>query len=155
MRREKLPKGSWKKQKKLDLSAKIAEKDQNRPNVLFTLGKREKGFALIGDLDTVAEGDASNWTYPPFEAVSLDGLLFGHRSADNKAEIACGLYTLVLLRDLNLINSRLIKLTLVGVADEESGASSSLGVRFLLDEQLLKADGTIYTYTSNIVCIGR
>lgn len=140
--------------KKLDLSAKIAAKDQNRPNVLVTLGKGEKGFALIGHLDTVAEGDASNWTYPPFEAVSLDGLIFGRGSADNKAGIACGLYTLALLRDLNLIDSQLFKITLAGVADEESGASSSLGVRFLLDEQLLKADGAIYTYTSDIVCIG-
>ena len=43
---------------------------------------------------------------------------------------------------------------LAGVADEESGASSSLGVRYLLDEQLLKADGAIYTYTSDIICIG-
>ena len=63
--------------KKLDLSAKIVAKDKNRPNVLVTLGRSMRGFALIGHLDTVAEGDASIWTYPPFEAISSQGLIFG------------------------------------------------------------------------------
>jgi acetylornithine deacetylase/succinyl-diaminopimelate desuccinylase-like protein len=38
--------------------------------------------------------------------------------------------------------------------DEESGACSPLGVRHLLDTGVLQADGAIYAYTSDVVCIG-
>jgi len=40
------------------------------------------------------------------------------------------------------------------VVDEESGASSQLGVRYLLNKNLLPVQAAIYTYTSNIVCVG-
>jgi acetylornithine deacetylase/succinyl-diaminopimelate desuccinylase-like protein len=40
------------------------------------------------------------------------------------------------------------------VVDEESGASSTLGVRHLLDAGRLSAKGAIYTYASDIVCVG-
>ncbi len=46
------------------------------------------------------------------------------------------------------------KIILAGVVDEESGASSDLGVRYLLDNGYLQAKGAIYTYASDIVCIG-
>jgi len=41
-----------------------------------------------------------------------------------------------------------------GVVDEESGACSPLGVRYLLDSDALQARAAIYAYTSDIVCIG-
>ena len=45
-------------------------------------------------------------------------------------------------------------LQFAGVVDEENGASSKLGVRYLLDQGLIRARGAIYTYTSDIVCVG-
>jgi acetylornithine deacetylase/succinyl-diaminopimelate desuccinylase-like protein len=41
-----------------------------------------------------------------------------------------------------------------GVVDEESGASSTLGVRHLLNEGHLPVQGAIYAYASDIVCVG-
>jgi succinyl-diaminopimelate desuccinylase len=140
--------------RRLGFSARMAAKVESRPNVLVELGSGESGFALIGHLDTVAEGKAEDWAFPPFSAAIKDNLMFGRGTADNKAGIACGLYTLAVLRDLNLLNLDHQKVILAGVADEESGASSTLGVRYLIDSSLLPVKGAIYTYTSDIVCIG-
>ncbi len=138
----------------LGFTSQLVYKDKARPNVLVELGDGESGFALIGHMDTVAEGKAEDWTFPPFSAVINENMLFGRGAADNKAGIACGLYTLALLRDQNLIDLNKQKVILAGVADEESGASSTLGVRYLLDRGKLPVKGAIYTYTSDIVCIG-
>lgn len=140
--------------RKWNLPANLSAKDPNRPNALVTFGTGRKAFALIGHMDTVAEGKHEDWKYPPFSAAINGDLLFGRGAADNKAGIACGLYTLVLLRESGLLNPEEFQITLAGVVDEESGASSILGVRYLLDKKLLMAKGAIYTYTSDIVCIG-
>lgn len=143
-----------KEARKWELPAKLAAKDPERPNALVTLGNGENAFALIGHLDTVAVGKPEDWKFPPFSATADQGLLFGRGAADNKAGIACGLYTLVLLRETELLDLENHKIILAGVVDEESGASSTIGVRHLLDSGQLKAAGAIYTYTSDIVCIG-
>ena len=140
---------------KLGLDSRLVALQPDRPNVLITFGKGDDhGFALIGHMDTVAEGDPASWSSPPFAAEVRDGHIIGRGAADNKAGIACSLYTLALLRELNLIDPARQQVIVAGVVDEESGACSALGVRHLLDSRALKARGAIYTYTSDIVCIG-
>ena len=138
----------------LGFDAELAAKDPQRPNVLARYGQGDKGFALIGHIDTVAEGDHASWSFPPFEAHIDNGRMLGRGTADNKGGIAIGLYTLKLLRELDLIDPQQYAVTLAGVADEEAGACSTLGVRYLLDSGKLRARGAIYTYTSDMVCIG-
>jgi acetylornithine deacetylase/succinyl-diaminopimelate desuccinylase-like protein len=140
--------------KRLGLTAELVASDPERPNVVVTLGEGKGGFALLGHMDTVAAGDERQWSVPPFAALIRDGRLFGRGSADNKAGIACGLYTLALLRDHNVLSPSSCRVILAGVVDEESGASSDLGVRYLLDLGRLEVDGAIYTYASDIICIG-
>ncbi len=132
----------------------LYSKDNSRPNAIVELGSGKNGFALIGHMDTVAEGKIEDWSLPPFSATIKDNMLFGRGAADNKAGIACGLYTLAVLRDLNLLDLETQKVLLAGVVDEESGASSTLGVRYLIESGYLPVKGAIYTYTSDIVCIG-
>lgn len=139
---------------RLGLAAELVASDPERSNVLVTFGEGACGFALIGHMDTVAAGDVSLWSVPPFAAAMRDTLLLGRGTADNKSGIACGLYTLALLRDQQLLDPSLVKIILAGVVDEESGASSDLGVRYLLDNGRLDVDGAIYTYASDIICIG-
>ena len=139
---------------KLGLESRLVALEPERPNVLITYGEGADQFALIGHMDTVAEGDESNWSGSPFAAEIKDGNIIGRGAADNKAGIACGLYTLALLRELNLIDPSLQQAIVAGVVDEESGACSPLGVRHLLDSGALQARGAIYAYTSDIVCIG-
>ena len=141
--------------KKLGLDTRLVALQPERPNVLISYGKGDDhGFALIGHMDTVAEGDPASWSSPPFAAEVRDGHIIGRGAADNKAGIACSLYTLALLRELNLIHPARQQVILAGVVDEESGACSPWGVRHLLDSGALQARGAIYSYTSDIVCIG-
>jgi len=140
---------------KFGLPAELIARDPNRPNAVVRWGEGGRGFAFIGHMDTVAPGDATRWTSAPFTAAVRSGRLYGRGAADNKAGIACGLYTLALVQKLGLLDPQTHQLILAGVADEESGASSELGVRYLLDSgALAAARGAIYTYTSDIVCVG-
>ena len=139
---------------KLGFEAELVAKDEQRPNVLASYGKGEKDFAIIGHIDTVAEGDHNSWSFPPFEAHIDNGRMIGRGVADNKAGIACGMYTMAIMRELGLLDTEKYHITVAGVADEEAGACSTLGVRYLLDTHRLKAKGAIYAYTSDIVCIG-
>ena len=136
------------------LSAKLLGTDENRQNVLVEIGGGKNGFAFIGHMDTVAEGDRDIWDHNPFGGVLSDGKIYGRGTADNKAGIACALFALVLLRDHDLIRQDQMRFVLAGVVDEESGASSPLGVRYLLDEGYLDVNAAIYTYASDVICIG-
>ena len=140
--------------RKLGLDTQWVALQAERPNILVSYGTGAEEFALIGHMDTVAEGEWSSWSSPPFAGDVSSGRLIGRGAADNKAGIACGLYTLALLRELSLIDPSRQKVILAGVVDEEAGAWSPLGVRYLLDSGALSARGAIYTYTSDIVCIG-
>jgi succinyl-diaminopimelate desuccinylase len=139
---------------KLGLDSHLAPLDPERPNILIHYGTGEEKFALIGHMDTVAEGTPASWSSPPFAAEVKDGRMIGRGAADNKAGIACSLYTLALMRDLQLVDPIRQQVMVAGVVDEESGACSLLGVRHLIDSGALQTRGAIYTYTSDIVCIG-
>ena len=139
---------------RLGLTAALPARDPQRPNFLAVWGRGKAGFALIAHMDTVAAGDPQAWSCPPFAGEVRGGRLLGRGAADNKAGLACGLYTLVLLRDEGILDPDAARVWMAGVADEESGACSPLGVRYLLDEGLIPAQAAIYTYTSDIICIG-
>ncbi|HJR81793.1 MAG TPA: M20/M25/M40 family metallo-hydrolase [Anaerolineales bacterium] len=140
--------------RRLGLESRLVALEPERPNILVAYGEGADRFVLIAHMDTVTEGDKANWSSPPFAAEVKEGRIIGRGAADNKAGIACSLHTLVLLRDLKLIDPARHQVIVAGVVDEESGANSPLGVRHLLDTGLLQAHGAIYTYTSDIVCIG-
>jgi succinyl-diaminopimelate desuccinylase len=140
--------------RKLGLESRLVAREPERPNVLVSYGSGADRFALIAHMDTVAEGNPATWSSPPFAAEVREGRMIGRGSADNKAGIACSLYALALLRDLHLIDSARQQAVFAGVVDEESGACSTLGVRYLLDSGELQARAAIYTYASDIVCIG-
>jgi len=139
---------------KLGFESHLVAFQPERPNVLVTYGTGADRFALISHMDTVAEGDPASWSSPPFAAEVKEGRIIGRGTADNKAGIACSLYTLALLRDLNLIDPARQQVIVTGVVDEESGAQSPLGVRYLLDSGALQVRAAIYAYASDIVCIG-
>jgi acetylornithine deacetylase/succinyl-diaminopimelate desuccinylase-like protein len=140
--------------RRLGLKSRLAALQPERPNILVSYGEGPDQFAIIAHMDTVAEGNPEGWSSLPFSAEIIYGNIIGRGAADNKAGIACGLYTLALLRELKLIDPDRQQVVVAGVVDEESGACSPLGVRHLLDSGALKARGAIYAYTSDIVCIG-
>jgi len=143
-----------KKAKELGLPCELKALEEDRPNVFIgdNFDKKE-GLLLIAHLDTVPAGDENNWEHPPFSAEIEGDKLFGRGAGDCKAGIALSLYALRILQDLGKLN--LAKF--VGVVDEERGADSKLGARFLLDEGL-NGKAAIYTYpsipTTEILAIG-
>jgi acetylornithine deacetylase/succinyl-diaminopimelate desuccinylase-like protein len=139
---------------KLGLKARLIGVDEQRQNVLVELGSGERGFAFLAHMDTVSPGSPELWKGDPFDGLIIDDRLYGRGAADNKAGLVCGLFSLALLKDHQFEASGLGRVVLAGVVDEESGANSPLGVRHLLDSGNLDVDGAIYTYASEVICIG-
>ena len=95
-----------------------------RSNVIVKLKGSEKGkvFAISGHLDVVAAGEG--WTYPPFEGVVEDGKMYGRGTADMKAGVAAGIYTL-----LDLIEEKKDfpgEIWFIGTVGEEMGMQGAL-----------------------------
>ena len=131
--------------KKLNLPFKIIQKDKNHPNIFVGNNFNKKtGLLLIAHVDTADVGNIDKWKHNPFEGKIIGGKLYGRGAIDNKAGIALSLYTLKTLMDLGKLD--LAKF--VGVSDEEKGADSIFGARYLLDMGL-KAKSAIYTYSGN------
>jgi succinyl-diaminopimelate desuccinylase len=139
---------------RLGMDSRLVGLQEDRRNILVGIGDGGRGFALIGHLDTVAEGEAEAWTHPPYNGEIEGSRLYARGAADNKAGLACGLYTLALLRDHGLIDPGQERVLLAGVVDEESGASSRLGVRYLLEQRDFQVEAAIYTYASDVICTG-
>jgi len=128
--------------KKLGLPQELKALDEDRPNVFVGTNFDQKaGLLFVAHLDTVSIGDETKWKHRPFGAEIEDGKLFGRGAIDCKAGIALSIYSLKILHDLGQPDIA----KFAGVVDEESGADSKLGARFLLDKGL-NAQGAIYTY---------
>lgn len=128
--------------KELGLLQELIALDKDRPNVFIgTNFDRKAGLLFIAHLDTVPTGDETKWKHKPFEAEIEDEKLFGRGAIDCKAGIALSIYALKILH--NLGKPDIAKFA--GVIDEESGADSKLGARYLLDKGL-NATAAIYAY---------
>ena len=58
-------------------------------NLWARKGKRKPTFVFAGHTDVVPTGPEEAWTYPPFSATIVDGMLYGRGAADMKSSIAC------------------------------------------------------------------
>lgn len=141
----------------LGLQAKIVGDDPERPNVVVSMPnatiETQTGLLLVGHLDTVPEGDAALWKHPPFEAVIDDGRIYGRGAVDTKGGMAAAIYALGALAKVEgaLPNKQA---QMIGVPDEETGATGTLGIKYLQREGLLQGSGAIYTYSGNQITLG-
>ena len=113
-----------------------------RPNVLCTLqGAVEAGRTLIltTHMDTVPASQA--YTRDPWGAQIENGRLYGVGAADAKAQIAAFIYAAhaMELAGIQLAGS----LKLAFVVDEETGACSPYGTRYLLEQGMLSGNAVI------------
>ena len=144
------------KASELGLDFVIHEKEKGRPNIyigqknLFTSNKE---LLLVAHSDTVPTGDRKAWDYDPFGGEIIDEKLYGRGTLDCKGGIAINIYALKALYDAGYQN----KVKIVIGVDEESGADSPFGLRFML-EQGLNARACVYTYGGKLqiaLTIGR
>lgn len=80
---------------KENVETEIIESYPGRSNIIVKLkgGKPGKIFAISGHLDVVAPSEG--WTHDPFSAEIVDGKMYGRGTADMKAGVAAGIYTLL------------------------------------------------------------
>jgi succinyl-diaminopimelate desuccinylase len=113
-----------------------------RPNVLCSFPGSElsgKTLVLTTHMDTVEP--SGSYTRDPWGGQLENGRLYGLGVADAKAQIAAFIYALhALLKAGIRLSGTLI---LAFVVDEETGACSPYGTRYLLDQGLLPADAVI------------
>lgn len=130
------------------LSGQLFALEAARPNVIISVGPQQPGgLLLVAHLDTVGLNQESDWRYPPFAGVVSDGRMYGRGACDNKGGLVAALTALLLLRPLQ--EQLHTPVSLVGVPDEESGATGRLGVRFLHESGNLPGSTAIYTYPGN------
>ncbi|MFN8527212.1 MAG: M20/M25/M40 family metallo-hydrolase [Anaerolineae bacterium] len=133
------------------LDAQIVGADLQRPNVIVTVGEGEPGLILIGHLDTVAPGDRSRWSHDPFGGECAESRMYGRGAIDTKGGMAAALYALILLKEWGGLRG---SVRFIGVPDEESGATGTLGIKWLHQQGLLRGTGAIYCYSGHDIILG-
>lgn len=78
-----------------NVETEIIDSYPGRSNILVKLkgNKPGKVFAISGHLDVVAPSEG--WTHPAFSGEIVDGKMYGRGTADMKAGVAAGIYTLL------------------------------------------------------------
>lgn len=110
------------------LAVEVHEVAPGRPNVLAWLGEKGSGKSLLleGHTDVVTEGDAREWTHPPFGAEVAGGRLYGRGAADMKGGLAAAMIAAAALKRSGVaFHGRLV----VGALVDEEG--DMLGARHL------------------------
>src|SRR5215469_8725623 len=125
----------------LGFTAELIGVSPGRPNVVCRLpgaGKAVKTLILTTLMDTV---EPSGYTRDPWGAQIEAGRLYGVGAADAKAQIAAFVYAVYALRKAGI--SLAGRITLAFVVDEEPGACSPYGTRYLLEQGVLDGDAAI------------
>jgi succinyl-diaminopimelate desuccinylase len=110
-------------------AVEVHEVAPGRPNVFGVLGDDRGGgptLLLEGHTDVVTEGDAREWTHPPFGGDVVDGRLYGRGSADMKGGLAAAMIAAAVINRSGA--ARRGRLVVAALVDEEG---DMLGARHL------------------------
>jgi succinyl-diaminopimelate desuccinylase len=79
----------------------VLEPDPERPQVVaWCRGVGNQPTVILnGHIDTVGEGNAAEWRYPPFKATRVDDRLYGRGTCDMKGSLAIAMAILKTLND--------------------------------------------------------
>lgn len=138
----------------LGLHTQIVGDNPRRPNVIVsTMPQGKTGLLLLGHLDTVPPGDEQRWTYPPFSGTITQERIYGRGAVDTKGGMTAALYALAALARVDgaLHTGRA---QLICVPDEESGATGTLGIKYLTAQGLLNGAGAVYAYSGHEITLG-
>jgi succinyl-diaminopimelate desuccinylase len=126
---------------RLGLPARLIGASAQRPNVICPIrgsGRSEKTLILTAHMDTV---EPTGYTDDPWSGKVANGRLSGVGSADAKAQIAAFIHAVSALRLAGIEPGG--NVVLAFVVDEEPGACSPFGTRYLLDQGLLSGDAAL------------
>ena len=119
---------SWIKNwaKKEGISSNIQKYEENKVNIVLTLGEADKSILICGHLDTVPLGDKDNWKYDPLSAKLINGYIYGRGSADMKGGVAAALGALKTLKNRCGEKDMSYSIIFLGTSDEEVGLGGAL-----------------------------
>ncbi|MHA2306941.1 MAG: M20 family metallopeptidase [Candidatus Hodarchaeales archaeon] len=121
------------------ITAKAQWHEENKGNVILSLGDSEESIILCGHLDTVPIGNQDNWDMDPLGGVEKDGYIYGRGAADMKGGVASCLGA---LKNLSKIhgNDPEFKIVFLGTFDEEvglGGAKAAVDMGFMKSAKFL------------------
>jgi acetylornithine deacetylase/succinyl-diaminopimelate desuccinylase-like protein len=126
----------------------------DRPNLIVsTAPDGATGLLLLGHLDTVPPGDETLWTYPPYSGHIAQGRIYGRGAIDTKGGMSAALIALAALKAVPDALHR-GRAQLICVPDEETGATGTLGIKYLHSRGLLTGLGAIYAYSGDQITLG-
>lgn len=140
--------------RRLGLPVVLTGEQSQRPNVMVsTATEGDTGLLLLGHLDTVPAGDPALWSHPPFAGAIADGKLYGRGAIDTKGGMAAAVYALAALaQHPDALGGG--RAQFIGVPDEETGATGTLGIRYLARQGLINGKGAIYAYSGSDIILG-
>ncbi|MEL6421954.1 MAG: succinyl-diaminopimelate desuccinylase [Pseudomonadota bacterium] len=95
-------------------------------NLFARIGTSGPHLCLAGHTDVVPPGDVAAWTYPPFSAEVIDGVMYGRGTADMKGSVAAFLAAAERV-----------------VARYEGALPGSLSLLITGDEEAIAVNGTV------------
>ena len=103
----------------LELAESMGLKVKNVDNYAghVEYGAGEELVGILAHMDVVPAGEG--WTVPPFDGITRDGRIYGRGTMDDKGPAIAAIYCLKMLRDLNIVPKRRIRVILG--ASEECG----------------------------------
>ncbi|MCL5411789.1 MAG: M20/M25/M40 family metallo-hydrolase [Patescibacteria group bacterium] len=131
------------------LKAQEITKDVFRPNLIIdTDPDRKETFLLVGHMDTIGVGLISDWEHYPFSGHITGGRIIGRGAVDMKGGISCAIFTLILVKELDLKLPYNVRLVLV--SNEEGGSTDTRifdqGMEFLIKSKQIFGKAAIYGY---------
>ncbi len=115
-------------------------------NVIGRIGRGDVKMAFDGHVDTVHEGDRSQWGFDPFSPKIDRGKVWGRGSVDQKGGLAAMIAAAGIIRDLGLNDNLTIYFTGTVMEEECDG----LCWQYLIREENILPDFAILTEPTNM-----
>ncbi|PTE74361.1 ArgE/DapE family deacylase [Staphylococcus devriesei] len=116
------------------ITAEIDEIEDQRVNLVASIGEGHPVVGISGHMDVVSEGDPSDWTYPPFELTEKDGMLYGRGTSDMKAGLMGLAITMIELKENDALPKGTIKFMATAGEEKEQLGSAQLYKKGYMDD---------------------
>jgi len=124
------------------ITHKIYERDEHRPNLVFSVGKGRKKLIVACHTDVTPPGNG--WKTNPFEPVVKGGVITGRGALDNKGPLAACLAAAIALKPMERdLKGQLVVVAFADQSVVPAKADSDCGLDHLLSEGLIKAEFAI------------
>ncbi|GGG94054.1 ArgE/DapE family deacylase [Staphylococcus pragensis] len=116
------------------IQAEIDEVEENRVNLIASIGEGSPVVGISGHMDVVSEGDPDDWDYPPFELTEKDGMLYGRGTSDMKAGLLGLAIAMIDIKENDALPKGTIKFMATAGEEMEQLGSAQLYEKGYMDD---------------------